>query len=455
MKQDRQQFRVAISTSSDEPIIELFGGKHFHLDADAIQIQLAGILSPRMIDLLRIASAVYVTDRIIRRVRNGSVGWSRTLRLEIDVLEPAFWKSLSISELLSELLAFLTGDDWELVFRDDPSRPLPPEQTWLPFSAPTNVCLYSGGLDSAAGVASDLRKFPQARLLPITVWHQSGQRHLVLKQVRSLSRHYKAIVNPLIVKFSMLSPSRLRQEENTQRSRSFLFCAVGGAAASLTKVGVVDIEESGIGAINLPLMAGMVSAKATRSTHPCFLNILSKLLTAVADQKIEFRLPHLQLTKGEVVAELTHAGLTDVALATASCVHYPLRDERQKQCGVCPACIFRRQALIAAGIDEPTGTYKYDLFSLDSADVIPASKLEYLRAFLMQIEKLSGIRSGSDLPPFLRRHLLGTHVVSPQEPVFWCVELYRRYVNEWFRVIETAQARGLAWAAMIRRGAAA
>src|SRR5580700_7695047 len=99
MKQDRHQFRVGISSSSDEPIIELFGGRHFHLDTDAIQIQLAGILSPRMIDLLRIASAVYVTDRIIRRVRNGSVGWSRTLRLEVDVLEPAFWNSSSIREL--------------------------------------------------------------------------------------------------------------------------------------------------------------------------------------------------------------------------------------------------------------------------------------------------------------------------------------------------------------------
>ena len=115
----------------------------------------------------------------------------------------------------------------------------------------------------------------------------------------------------------------------------------------------------------------------------------------------------------------------------------------------------RRQALLVAGIEEPPGTYKHDLFDPELADSIPQSKAEYLRAFLMQVEKLSSINTGNEIPPFLRRHLIGTHVVASEQSLRECASVYGRYVDEWLRVIRTSRDQGLAWAEMLGRTATA
>jgi hypothetical protein len=124
----------------------------------------------------------------------------------------------------------------------------------------------------------------------------------------------------------------------------------------------VELFESGIGAINLPLMAGMVGSKATRSSHPEFLRLMSRLVSLVADTEIEFSLPFFSKTKGEVTKKLAELGLQELAVLTASCVGFPLRNSKAKQCGVCPACVFRRQAMQVAGIPEPVQSYEHDFF---------------------------------------------------------------------------------------------
>ena len=62
--------------------VELIGGKHFRLDQACFGDHLLAALSPRMIDLLRIATSIYVIDSIAGRDRRSEwLGWSRTLRL--------------------------------------------------------------------------------------------------------------------------------------------------------------------------------------------------------------------------------------------------------------------------------------------------------------------------------------------------------------------------------------
>lgn len=453
MSHQRQSFSVHIDGGSD--VVDVVGGIHFHLEADSLQTYFGVGLTPRMYDLLRIASTVYVADRVTRRVRNRSTGWSRTFRISLDVYEPEHWSRPATLARLIELLDFLTGDNWTFTFQSDPGLPPGLQEPTLPFEpASVNISLYSGGLDSAAGLAAVLSDTQQAQIVPVLVRHQSGQRFLATKQLVRLERHFHVPLRPLVVRFASVRPATLGQEENTQRSRSFMFCAVGGVAAWLAGSGVVDMHESGVGAVNLPLMAGMVGAKATRSSHPYFLRQMSSLLSDAAGRQIEFRLPHVDRTKAEVVSHLVRLGLVDVAVATASCVHYPLREERSKQCGVCPACIFRRHAMMIAGISEPNGIYKYDLFGPAlSANSIPPDKLRYLRAFLMQVEKLSPLKKGSAIPQFLRRHLVGTHVITSESDLaFWC-GVYRRYLDEWLRLVN--QAHGRDWASLLRGSAAA
>ncbi len=70
------------------------------------------------------------------------------------------------------------------------------------------------------------------------------------------------------------------------------------------------------------------------------------------------------------------------------CVGFSLRHSQAKQCGVCPACLFRRQAMHVAGIAELEHSYKYDIFSACGSEPIPVDRLKYLKAFLMQVSQL-------------------------------------------------------------------
>jgi len=182
----------------------------------------------------------------------------------------------------------------------------------------------------------------------------------------------------------MSNPEKLWQEESSQRSRVFLFAGIGGVAAWMTGASAVEMYESGVGAVNFPLLAGMEGSQATRSCHPAFLRQMSEILSMAAGQQIRFNLPFFHMTKGEVVESLSRERLCDIASSTVSCAHYPLRHRERKACGVCPACIFRRVAMHAAGIAEPDATYQVDILAESGVmNRLRAKHLKYLRAFLL------------------------------------------------------------------------
>ncbi len=453
MKTRGSQIPLTLDPGRGSSVIELMEGRDFRLDVGGIASRLSVSIPRRMNDLLRIAASVYVCDRIIKRPRRSVPDWQRSLRLKLRVSDLAFWSSPSHALLLAEMLGFLTGDDWNFEFTDGgPS--LAPQHTeyWISSSgsAPPYVCLYSGGLDSAAGFVQHLKDVRDSHVIPVMVRHQLGQRRVVEKQFDLLKSRFGATIAPLLVKFAMRRPAALgMKEENTQRSRSFLFCAVGGTVAALGGASCVDMYESGIGAVNLPLMSGMVGAKATKSSHPYFLRSVSSLISAVAGSDIRIQLPYAGMTKAEVVRGLsTDSEMRQLAISTVSCVHYPLHNIGPKQCGRCPACIFRQQAMAAAGIVESDSTYAYGLFADNrGADSIPQSKLLCLKAFLMQISKLSAVEDGQ-LPPVLARHLIGTGIVGATEPLGCYLDLYRRYRREWVELIADRQANSVAWATL-------
>ena len=226
--------------------------------------------------------------------------------------------------------------------------------------------------------------------------------------------------------------------------------AQGAVAAAMIGSSSVDVLESGVGAINLPLMAGMVGSKTTRSCHPEFHRQMARLVSEVCGYGISISLPFFQRTKGEVVKELTDCGLADLSRRTVSCVHYPLREPKQKQCGVCPACILRRQSLAVAGVQEPEGTYKFDLFdSSQNANSVPKKERKYLKALLSQVVQLTDIESDDSLPSRVRRHLFGTGIVSDEHSVEMVTHVLRTYRDEWRGLIAQAKARGISWTNLV------
>jgi len=372
--------------------------------------------------------------------------------MQIEVLDHDFWSSQEVMDSLHVCLDFLSGDQWDIRFSSAPSQFdlgfLPFSSDWKPLTDKPIICLYSGGLDSAAGLVRCIGHHDSRDIVPLLVRHQNGQKRLVVEQISAINMAMGANLSPLILPFWMQSPKKFCREETSQRTRSFLFCCAAGVAASLIEAQKIEVMEGGIGAINLPLMIGMVGSKATRNSHPTFLRRFSNLLQLVTTRDLAVELPHQFLTKAELTQSLVEAGLGEVALNTASCVHYPIRDSDAKQCGTCPACIFRRQAIVTAGIDDCGTGYQNNLFSSDSSK-IPDKKLQYLRAFLMQIDKLSPLDYSDQLPTFLMRHLRATEVISNDYVPVELVDLYRRYRLEWLRLVDNGQHKGWKWTQMM------
>jgi 7-cyano-7-deazaguanine synthase in queuosine biosynthesis len=451
----RFPFTTSFWTGSPSSVVELRAGKHFRFDLNAVNTFCLGDLPARLVDFLRVASSFYVVDRLVkRRPKDGARKPSRALGLKVAVLDAEFWSRSEVRDALHETVEFVSGDFWDIEFVQDMSS-FCRTNRFLPDpygGASPLVCLYSGGLDSAAGLVARMVDNPGRPVLPVTVWHQPRQRHLIREQFKLLRVRFGVSVDPLIVKVAMMWRALLdrEQEEITQRCRCFLFTTLGAIAATMQGQQVVEVFESGMGAINLPLMAGMVGAMTTKSAHPKFLRLMSRLASLVADGDVEFHLPFFDRTKGEVVRHLAEARLEELGHLTASCVHYPRPGSKHKHCGVCPGCIGRRQAMAVAAIAEPEETYKYDFLGSPSvASRIPAKRLLYLKAFLMQVASLKDVRAGTPLPPSILRHLLSTEVLGNGHPLEAVIALLARYRDEWMAVASDGHRKGFAWARLL------
>lgn len=470
MKTQRFPFSLSYWTGDRAETTTLRAGEHFRFDLDAVNNFCLGDLPRHLVDLLRIASAVYVVDRLVkRRPKNGLMSSSRTIGLRIGVLDDSLWNRQDVRDCVQDALEFVTGDFWDIEFERD-TQVYKWSTSFLPFSNTDGsqlICLYSSGLDSAAGLVARMNENPGRPVIPVTVWHQSQQRRLVLSHFDSLRNHYRSKghvseISPLVVGVRIDWPaiSQLpsggvdrRHQELSQRSRSFLFTTLGAITAIMHGQRTIEMFESGVGAINLPLMAGMVGSKATRSSHPEFLRLMSKLASLVSDRDVKFILPFADKTKGEVVTTLATDNLHALAAMTASCIHYPLRHKKrikQKQCGVCPACIFRRAALQVAGIHETQNAYWFDfLGQTESASQLSEKRLTYLKAFLIQVAHLRDIENGDRLPPAFERHVVGTGILQGGQSQKGVIQLLARYRNEWTKIASTARQRGHGWAKLL------
>jgi hypothetical protein len=78
-------------------------------------------LSPRLVDLLEIASYVYSADCATSRGKawtdeDSTEPWGRDLAFVIPVREPDFWNSSEVTDLIIDVLTFLSNDKYSFTF---------------------------------------------------------------------------------------------------------------------------------------------------------------------------------------------------------------------------------------------------------------------------------------------------------------------------------------------------
>ena len=315
-------------------------GRDLQVNPDVLAIYCFNDLSPLAFDLALLASAVAFTDRIVPRTL--STGWPRQLKLSLPVSSTR-WRKPEVQGRLFKTLHLLTGDFWDIRFVLGRPGPQKPGQSVLQFRHDNAVAMpYSDGLDSFAAA----RLFQRSR--------EASGRPLIL--VTTGSRADVAQDRPtaclrVTVPFRLSDTRRrVRLREPSFRSRGFLFGALAGLAVNLAGGTRVVVPESGQSSLG-PALSPVGDEALDLRSHPRFTQALAGFLSRLLEAPLVFEHPHLWSTKGETLNKLTTARLAAGWQLTRSCPrstrHVSLHGTKV-HCGVCAACLLRRQSLLRA-----------------------------------------------------------------------------------------------------------
>lgn len=347
--------RLPAAKSTDEIHVLLYGSSATsHVGAIGSRLgemmqRLSVPPSAASVDLVSIAMAVTAADTFVLR-DEAPDGWRRAMSVDLPLFRPEIWTPLAPQ--LSELLGFLSEDDWEFSFR--PGGRWPPLKSDVrarnAVSDPSKsdcVALFSGGLDSALGVAELIN---------------GGRKPLLVSHAATGDAMYQSNVAPQLPArmqhFSYNSyASRAGNNDISMRTRSFQFLAVAALAAqtlhSFRGVAPIDLFmcENGLIALNPPLTPRRIGSHSTRTAHPHYLLLVQRLFNSVG-LPVRIVNPHRHDTKGEMLLRhVNEPSISRLASSTVSCGKWK---RTGVQCGRCWPCIIRRASFHHASVIDGT-----------------------------------------------------------------------------------------------------
>ncbi|MBJ6370778.1 hypothetical protein [Sedimentitalea arenosa] len=417
---------------------------NFTLRSDAIEHAVMRATDPLLLDLLEIAAAVFAADGSVRRggETRQDMGdkWRRRFRLEIPVRVPAFWSQREVALALRNLVEFLTEDSFRFEFRQSGEPKALEEYLALyadkpPFDA-QEVILFSGGLDSFAGA---LEVLATTKTNVVLVSHRSAQK-VIPRQVELgdfLAQRYPGRVAHL----NILARRKGQEARDTnQRSRSFLFAALGFVVAQAFGAQRISFFENGIVSHNLPLSPQIVGTMATRTTHPLSLTRMNELLKHLDGSAPEIVNRYQWLTKTEVVQRISQHGASPQIARAVSCTSVRDQDTLRTHCGACSQCLDRRFAILSAGLGQydPEEIYHTDVLLGDRAQHQSQTiAVEWTRA-MMRFEDLDIQTLMNEMGLEVTRILDGHPGARKQTTLENTLEMHHRQAGVVRGVLETA-----------------
>jgi len=422
---------------------------HYWVDDSPLSRTFGSILPHKLADLVDLAMAVYYADRRSRRERNSfELTGHREISIRLPVRELQMWKSKTVSSSLVDLLSWFTEDTWEFEFSKlNVQRKSEYEESLFasPVATPNVSMLFSGGLDSLAGLCSLMDNHQDCSFVLISgsTSQRTGQiqRDLIrmlVKYWQSQSRELRSVVIP----FGIGKPKGNLPEETSQRSRGFVFLLLGAAAAIMAKSTALYVCENGIGAINLPFNEGQIGIDNTRGVHPLSLTGVSDFLGLVLEKSLPIVNPFELSTKAEMCLALKKLGLGALIKMTVSCDGFPQRiHDSPSQCGYCTSCLLRRCALHAAALDgdDLANCYRFDVKK--SFVGLRRDQLYPLMAMLDQVDRIRTCLTSQSpwealieaFPELLeiQHNTAARRQMSMTEVAEFYMRMYRAYAGEW------------------------
>ena len=330
-------------------------------------VQSVNHLPEIVLDLLEMAGYIFAADRRADRGQNASVeyhNWSRFMRFIIKVRAHEFWNREEVRNKLSQALTFMTGDrGYEFEFQTGHKTEridLFDEEGFNLASFHTgsnSVILFSGGLDSLAGTIKHLEENPQKKVLLVS--HQSSQSSTKRTQNQlfgSFKEKYQSKIEHYKFECSLKG---YRAREETQRTRAFLYSVVAFAIADSLQNDEIFFYENGVTSLNLPRSEDLINARASRTTHPKTIRLMTDFLSLVAREvrndeniRVQIRNPFNWLTKADVLCEIKKFGQEELISSSVSCSNSYNRNTGSNHCGKCFQCIDRRIAAYASNTHE-------------------------------------------------------------------------------------------------------
>jgi hypothetical protein len=426
---------------------------YFWVDNQPLSNTFGQVLPPRLADLADLSMAVYYADRRTKRKEYSfKETGQRTIKITLPIRDMEVWTDQKCNDELSSLLYWLTEDRWQITFKQLNNHKIEAKQYLFntPVKQPNKTVLFSGGLDSLAGLCTLMDQNPDCSFIlfsGITNNNVFGVQKEIKR--RLLHYHYKNSesreIRSVEVPFGIRKLKTDQPEEKSQRSRGFVFISLGAITAILAESSELCVNENGIGAINLPYNEGQLGIDNTRGSHPLTLIRISQFLNLVLEKELKVINPFQFWTKGKMCRSLNKPGLDTLAGMTISCDSFPLRIPVSHQCGTCTSCLLRRLSLFSAGlgVKDQASAYQHDVFNLKSFKSYD-EKRKKLYPFLAMSDQANKIESclNSPLPwlalmgvfPELReiQESISKDTNQNQEKIAELIlELYHEYIREW------------------------
>jgi hypothetical protein len=205
--------------------------KNINLRITDISRALISNIPDVLLDLLEVAAYVYCADQQTRRgsetLTDYAAAWRRERIFQIPVRAHGIWQSTDVTEALTDVLSFLSDDYYEFAFVPAQSALALKESYFAELTdnadQPDEVALFSGGLDSFAGVVE--AQAQRKRL--VLVGHHAATKILNIQTALLEALNQRAAGPGLLFIPVNITNSGAHPVEYTQRTRSLLFAVLG------------------------------------------------------------------------------------------------------------------------------------------------------------------------------------------------------------------------------------
>ena len=236
------------------------------------------------------------------------------------------------------------------------------------------VSLFSGGLDSLIGFIDKASDLHAGKKVLLVSHYDMGKESMDQERIFhscAANEFFNGKYTSIKAKIGMKNCIKERKVkyENTFRSRSFLFFAMGlYCAKRISATQEVIVPENGTISINIPLCKSRRSSCSTRTTHPVSMKLIMRALENVGINNALVNPYHFK-SKADMMIDCARDNskrhilevLSPLSCSCAKRSHNRWWDKDGEyihanhvhHCGMCMPCIYRRVAMNAIGLDDP------------------------------------------------------------------------------------------------------